>query len=624
MCVFCYSGALRQAQDKRAIESSPKGILSLHPGVHRDSLQDDNKSRMTVYEMQLQKIIKKLSIFLLLVVSCQLLVVSSAKADELEDLGRQIEELERARQQSIAATEPLEGELQRLEKKLIAVRDGLRQAKIRIKNLELGIKKREEDFTTQYEILAQRVEAYYKKLRGPSPFFFLVSTKSASQLTKEISYRQAVADEDRKIIVKISQDLLQLEEDKKRVEKDRVKLAVLQEKVDKQAEFFRGEIKGAKEYQTKLSQQIAVLSAKQQQLIAQKLASLNLPTSLGAGPLYCTDDRKLNPGFSPAFAFYTFGIPHRVGMNQYGAYGRAKAGQNYQQILQAYFNGISFEKKGNINIKVQGHGEMPLEQYLLGVYEIPGDWPMEALKAQVVAARSYALAYTHDGVNEICTTQSCQVYKGGNKGGAWEQAVGATAGEVMVNSGQVITAWYASTSGGYTFTSGDVGWNNKPWTKRLRDTTGDINNFSDLLSKAYDKDSPCFYAAQGWRSEYGKSAWLKSSELADIVNVLMLAKRDSSVQKHLSQVDKPNPDGVETWDGEKVKSELRSRGGKPFNNVSNVSVGADFGLGRTNSVGVSGDGGSVSFSGDEFKNFFNLRAPANIQIVGPLYKVEKR
>ena len=566
--------------------------------------------------------IKTFLVFLLLVI-CYLLLVLSANADELEDLSRQIEELEKARQQSIAATKPLESELSRLEEKLIAVRAGLRQAKIRLLDLEESIEKREKDFASQYEILAQRVEAYYKRLRGPSSFFFLISAKSASVLTKEISYRQAVADEDKKIIAKISKELLKLEADKKKVEEDRKVLAALQEKVDAQAEFFRGEIKGAKEYQEELSQQIATLSAKQQQLLAQKLSSLNLPTSLGAGPLYCTDDRKLDPGFSPAFAFYTFGIPHRVGMNQYGAYGRANDGQTHEQILQAYFNG-SFETRGNVQIKIQGYGSRALENYLLGIYEMPDSWPLEALKAQAIAARSYALAYTNNGAGEICTTQACQVWKPENKGGNWETAVRETTGKVMVNGGQVIKAWYASTSGGYTFTSGDVWGGNKAWTKRLRDTSGDVGNFSDLQSRSFDRESPCFYAAQGWRAEYGKSAWLKPSEVADIINVLILAKADSSVQKHLSQVDKPNPDGEETWDAERVKKELRNRGGTPFNNISSVDVGADFGLGRTNSVSVSGDGGSVSFSGDEFKNFFNLRAPANIQIVGPLYRAERK
>lgn len=158
----------------------------------------------------------------------------------------------------------------------------------------------------------------------------------------------------------------------------------------------------------------------------------------------------------------------------------------------------------------------------------------------------------------------------------------------------------------------------------MRDTKGDVNSFSDLNDRAYDRDSPCFYAAQGARSEYGKSAWLKVSEVADIVNILMLAKKDSSVQNHLSQPDKPNPDGVETWDSERIKQELRNRGTTPYNNITSVFVDWDKGLGKTTSVNVSGDAGSNSFEGNEFKNFFNLRAPANIQIVGPLYNIEKR
>lgn len=255
---------------------------------------------------------------------------------------------------------------------------------------------------------------------------------------------------------------------------------------------------------------------------------------------------------------------------------------------------------------------------------MPESWPLEALKAQVIAARSYALAYTNNGASEICTTQACQVYKGGNKGGNWEKAVKETEGEVMMRDGQAIKAWYASTFGGYTFTSGDVWGGNKSYTKRMRDTTGDVGSFEDLANKSYDRESPCFYAAQGVRSEYGKSAWLKSEELADIVNVLRLAKKDSSTQQHLSQVDTSNPDGVDTWDPGRVKQELQNRGETPLTSVSSVSIDWDKGTGQTTRVTISGGGGNFSFDGSEFSNFFNLRAPANIQIVGPLYNIERR
>ncbi|MBI3366159.1 hypothetical protein HY041_00835 [Candidatus Roizmanbacteria bacterium] len=190
--------------------------------------------------------------------------------------------------------------------------------------------------------------------------------------------------------------------------------------------------------------------------------------------------------------------------------------------------------------------------------------------------------------------------------------------------GSPVKAWFSSTHGGYVFSSGEIGWSSTSWTKHASDTSGGVGSFSDLKNNAYDKDSPWFYCDWGSRSEYNKTAWLKPQEVADIANIILLAKRDSSIGEHLYQTDKPNPAGTDTWDAEKIKSELRIRGESPYNNVSDVSVTADFGGGRVTSVTVSGDAGSTSFDAKEFKDWFNLRAPANIQIVGLLFNIEKR
>ena len=437
-------------------------------------------------------------------------------------------------------------------------------------------------------------------------------------LIHQFAWSQAIISKDRDSIVAYTQEITTLNDNKTTLASESSKLAGLKQTMESRFSQLATVIKQAEKYKAELNQ-------KQQQLIAQKLASLNLPTSLGAGPLTCGDDRKIDPGFGSGYAFFTFGIPHHVGMNQYGAYGRANAGQNYRDILNAYFNNVNFDKRPNVTLKVKGFGSMSLEQYMLGIYEVPNSWPLEALKAQAVAARTYALNYTNNGANEICTTQACQVYKGGNKGGAWEQAVRATEGEVLTQNGQPITAWFASTAGGYTYTSSDVGWASTSWTKAIRDTNGDINSFRDLFSKAYDKDSPCFYAAQGFRVQYNKSAWLKPDEVADIVNVILLAQKDSSTQNHFYPVDRTNGEGTDTWDASRVQTELRNRGVTPFTNISSASVTDwDKSQGKTNTVSFSGDGGSVNFSGAIFKNFFNLRAPGNLSIVGPLFNIEKR
>ncbi|OGG03943.1 hypothetical protein A2W14_05755 [Candidatus Gottesmanbacteria bacterium RBG_16_37_8] len=570
--------------------------------------------------------LKIVSIFLFLVSCFLFLNARLVMADELEEIEKKLSDLKRALQMSIAATSPLEKNLTTLQKNLSEI-----QSKITIIEADVVLKEKEvlegeKLLILAQELLGQKVrQIYISSSQFNSTKVLLLLGKNLNLTLRQFGYQKKAIENDRDTIVKVVLYIKDLENKKKTLESEKVRLASVKKETDNQAQFLQKEITGAKKYQGTLSSQIAQLSARQQQLLVQKLESLHLPTSLGAGPLFCTDDRKLDPGFSPSFAAFTYGIPHRVGMNQYGALGRAKSGQNHKDILNAYYQGISFETRdSNMKIKVQGYGEKNLDEYLLGIYEMPDSWPLEALKAQAVAARSYALAYTNNGQSEICTTQACQVYKGGNKGGNWEKAVNDTKGEIMVYQGEIVKAWYASTFGGFSFTSGDVWGSDRGYTRRMRDTSGDVGSFSDLSEKAYDRESPCFYAAQGFRSEYAKSAWLKSDEVADIVNVLLLAKNDGTTQSHLSQIDKPNPDGVDTWDAGRVKSELKNRGITPYNSISQASVDWDKGGGKVNSISIQGDAGTSSFDGTEFRNFFNLRAPANIQIVGPLYNIERK
>lgn len=556
---------------------------------------------------------KKKIIFLFIVFSffCIKTIFAKTIDEEISDISRQITEIENS-------ITPLKKETKSLQSKITDAKKSIVSIENKVADLGQKIINKEADLEVQKLLLFERIRRYYINSSRFNPLLILFSSSEGSELLRQYSWYQSIISQDKSTIIQYSADIDTLNKNKLSLETEKNKLAAIKKDLESRFGFLSGEIKKAETYKAQLSQ-------KQQQLIAQKLSSLNLPVSLGAGPLMCTDDRKVDPGFGTGFAFFTFGIPHHVGLNQYGAYGRAKAGQNYRDILNAYYNNVSIEKKPNITINVIGYGNKSLEEYMLGIYEVPGSWPMEALKAQAVAARSYALSYTNNGSKSICTTQACQVYKGGNKGGDWEKAVKETEGEVLVQNGQVVTAWFASTAGAYTFTSADVGWRDTPWTKRTRDTNGEINSWQDLFDKAYDRESPCFYSAQGYRKEYNKSAWLKPEEVADIVNVILLAQKDSSIQNHLYPQDRPNPSGTDTWNTDRVKTELKNRGGNPFNSINSASI-SDWNKneGRVNTISLSGDAGSVNFDGKTFKDYFNLRAPANISIVGPLYNIEKR
>jgi stage II sporulation protein D len=95
-----------------------------------------------------------------------------------------------------------------------------------------------------------------------------------------------------------------------------------------------------------------------------------------------------------------------------------------------------------------------LEDYVRGVIskESPASWPLEALKAQAVAARSYALstAVRGNGFDVYDDTRS-QVYAGvGAETARTDQAVGATGLQVVLYGGSVAQTFFFSTSGGHT------------------------------------------------------------------------------------------------------------------------------------------------------------------------------
>lgn len=555
-----------------------------------------------------------------------LFFIHTVRADELGDIEKKLADLKHALDLSVAATTPLEKNLDKLKDNLENIRYRIGVIEKDVATKEKQVKEGEELLIVAEDLLSQKVKSLYKSgaAFGSYRLLFLLNQDLTSAVRK-FGYQKKVIQNDRDTIVKVVMYVKDLEEKKKNLEDEKVRLAKIKTETDQQAAFLEKEISGARKYQMALSSQIAQLSARQKELIAQKLSSLNISRS-AASMGRCDSDltNGRDPGFSPRLAIFTYGVPNRVGLNQWGAYGRAKSGQNYDQILHVYYNFDSYQNfDNNIKINVNGYGSFSLEDYVKRIYEVPGDWPQEVLKAQAIAARSYGMAYTNNGANPICATENCQVFKSDPKGGAWKQAVNDTTGKVMVVSGKPIKAWFSSTHGGFVHTSGEIGWSDTSWTKHSQDGSSNMNNFSDLQNNSYDKESPWFYCDWGSRGQYNKTAWLKPEEMADIVNVILLARKDSSTQEHLYQPDSP-PSGTDTWNQDKVKQELQNRGITPVNKVIDMSVSADFGAGRTTSVSISGDTSTQNFDGGEFKNFFNLRAPGNIQIVGPLYNIERR
>lgn len=556
-------------------------------------------------------------------------IVPPNHADQIDDLTKQINDLTASLNMSINATRPLESQLQNMQTQIIGIKQRVAVIEQDVATKQQEIDAGYKNLNTKKDLLNRAIENFYIKQSYNSPILVFFSGNTAAEITEILQYQKVAADEDKQIITNIALSIADLEQKQKDLENEKSRLTAIKADLDDQSAKLDKIVTGAKAYQATLSSQISDLSAKQQALLAAKLGSLNIPLFAIAGGGCSSDINPYkDPGFGGTkFGMFSYGVPNRVGLSQYGAWGRAKAGQNYDQILSAYYNYDSIsDVSQSTQIHVSGNGidmTLSLEDYMKRIYEVPDTWTdnsLAALKAQAIAARSYVLSYTNNGQSSICPTDSCQVFQTNPKGGNWEQAVNATAGKAMIQSGKPIKAWFSSTHGGYMFSSADIGWSATSFTKHAQDASGPIASWTDLNNNAYDKASPWFYCDWGGRSQYNNTAWLTSGEIADIANSILLVQHESSADPHILQTDKSDPD---TWSQDQVRQEL-SKYQTPFTSISSGSVDADFGNGKSTTVHLSGDAGSVSFDSNTFRKYFNLRAPAKIQIVGYLYNIETR
>lgn len=544
----------------------------------------------------------KLSVFLYLLFVVSLVLFSflspvKTYSDELDDLNKQISDLTSALNQSVAATKPLESQLKSLEGQILGI-------KTRVTTIESDLVKKQNDIDQGYknldakeDILNKTVRDYYIKTYYDSPLAIFLSAGSASEITQLLAYQRAKTNQDKTIITNIALSIHDLEGRSDKLKSEQQKLITIKSTLDEQSQKLDGIVKGAKAYQQEVSGKLAALTAKQSEILSARSGDFTF--TIGSGELA---DEYLSSikGFreqapSGYFAVFSFGgYTHRKGMSQYGARGRAQNGQNYRQILNAYYGKEPVDKDTGGTIKVSGQGEMDFEgRYLLGIAEMPSSWHPEALKAQAVAARTYAYRYKVEN-KEICTTEACQVFsssKADNAPDSWKQAVSDTRGQVLED----VVTYYASTHGGF---ASPIGW----------DTT-DGSGGNSFVDKSFEKlgGSPWLYKAW-WRQHYSNSGatcgrsnpWLSPEEMADIINASRF--RDERVV----------PLTTSCWGGNPYSmDELRQKANGP-STVSSVSVSQ--GNGTTNEVIFQTNIGEIRMSGSAFKEAFNLRAPGYTRI----------
>jgi len=152
-----------------------------------------------------------------------------------------------------------------------------------------------------------------------------------------------------------------------------------------------------------------------------------------------------------------------------------------------------------------------IEKYLSSVVgsEMPTKWPLEALKAQAIASRTYALKQKGNNLFDIDSTQRNQVYNGlESRTYKTIRAVKSTRSLVLIYKNKLINALFHSSSGGMTENSQDV-WKNKyPYLSSVKD---------------FDKNNPKFKWQKNFSNNeltnlFPKIGGLKNIEIVDITS----------------------------------------------------------------------------------------------------------
>jgi len=545
--------------------------------------------------------------------------------EQIAAVSKQISDLEKA-------IDPLKKETTSLTQKIKSAKASIANVESQVKQIGQELIETEADLQVQKTLLDQRVRRLYINNKKFDPLAIFLSSTQNSDVIRQFSWFQAVINQDIRLISSLGQQITNLNTNKKNLDAQKVNLAALKKNLESRFGFLEGEIKKAEDYK-------AELSKKQQDLIAAKTAMFN--TSVGdvstsTDPASRAD---YNPGFSPAFALFSFGAPHRKGMSQYGAYGRSKNGQNYQDILKAYYGDIridTVDMPGSINTSA---GSLPFEdQYLVGIAEMPASWGenggMEALKAQAIAARTYALFLmlvrlsNKSASGSICVTEACQVYKSSrySSPGLWKSAVEATRGQVIVSNstGDIFSTMYASTAGGSIYSYSSLGHS----TPQIWDTS--CGSQSCWPNDAWEKKSDSAWYYKGWYRTRGNDTcgrshpWLTQSEFSDIINAVLYYSKTKDYS-HLSQIDSGGCFGgndPSAWSRDELARQVGSHGG-PVSSVNSVNVNYSTG-GYTQEVRVETNKGGFTFSAEDFKTVFNLRAPGAIVIKSALFNIEKK
>jgi predicted nucleic acid-binding Zn-ribbon protein len=365
------------------------------------------------------------------------------KKEELEDKKRELEEAEESLENSKKRKENVEGRLNQLDADIDYIENQINVKSSRVNALnqekelkELEKEKRDKNLDEQlvnsYVYWQSEGRSSYTTVLGSSDpiktgtYYSMVTgtqqeslNTAAVELSKiEERFRSAQQELD-----KLENQIIALEEEKRQ---KKIEIEAINERIQEEANNLatqKAQLQSTRELIDNLSEEQQRLLQREKEILSENTSGISGTQPIAQGEYYFQGvGRDLVQG-------------HGIGFSQFGALGASLAGWSYKQIVEFYYPGAKVIKTTDQNIRVVGTAysgryiddNFSLDEYASGIGEVPSTscedlgesfpynnniwscWPEEAIKAQLVSARSYGLSRVQRG-GSVCPTAACQVF----------------------------------------------------------------------------------------------------------------------------------------------------------------------------------------------------------------------
>ena len=249
--------------------------------------------------------------------------VSPSSGDNPLALSEKIAKCQDAWNQMEKAIKPHADALRKMESDIAAFQARIKVIEGEVAKKAVAITAGERELAGFLGLAGRRIRQFYIRNTINTPMTAFFSSFNVGSLLRDMAYQKSVTNEDKKTITHTVLSVKDLEDKKKTLENERATLIL--EKKPISGQYPCESLWRSVSLPEQLTGIIASLTAKQREILSEKSGTFQ--TTVGDVPL--ADDPAsrpdYNPGFSPAFAAFSFGAPHFRGMSQYGAFGRAKA-----------------------------------------------------------------------------------------------------------------------------------------------------------------------------------------------------------------------------------------------------------------------------------------------------------